>query len=119
MMMKFPLSTIRHSAAHILAQAVQKIYSDVKFAIGPAIDNGFYYDVDLGDHILSADELPKIENKMKELISNKVTFQRKNISKEEAIAYFTNKGDEYKLELLEDLKDGDITFYTQGNFTDL
>ncbi|MAU37033.1 MAG: threonine--tRNA ligase [Flavobacteriales bacterium] len=108
-----------HSSAHIMAEALEALYPGVKLGIGPAIDNGFYYDVDLGDHILSADELPKIENKMKELISNKVTFQRKNISKEEAIAYFTNKGDEYKLELLEDLKDGDITFYTQGNFTDL
>ena len=91
----------------------------VKLGIGPAIDNGFYYDIDLGDRVLSSDELPNIEKKMKELASQKMSFDRKEISKKEAIAYFTEKGDEYKLELLEGLEDGNITFYTQGNFTDL
>jgi threonyl-tRNA synthetase len=108
-----------HSSAHLMAEALETLYPGVKLGIGPAIDNGFYYDVDLGNHVLSSDELPKIEEKMKELISKKVIFQRKNISKKEAISYFTKKGDEYKLELLEGLEDGDITFYTQGNFTDL
>ena len=108
-----------HSSAHIMAEALEVIYPGVKLGIGPAIDNGFYYDVDLGGRILSSDELPKIEQKMKELASQKMTFNRKNISKEDAIAYFTEKGDEYKLELLETLEDGNITFYSQGNFTDL
>ena len=108
-----------HSSAHIMAEALEVIYPGVKLGIGPAIDNGFYYDVDLGDRILSSDELPKIEQKMKELASQKMTFNRKNISKEDAISYFKEKGDEYKLELLETLDDGNITFYSQGNFTDL
>jgi threonyl-tRNA synthetase len=108
-----------HSSAHIMAEALEVIYPGVKLGIGPAIDNGFYYDVDLGDRILSSDELPKIEQKMKELASQKMTFNRKNISKEDAISYFKQKGDEYKLELLETLDDGNITFYSQGNFTDL
>ena len=108
-----------HSSAHIMAEALEVLYPGVKLGIGPAIDNGFYYDIDLGDRILSSDELPKIEKKMKELASEKVSFERKDISKKDAITYFTKKGDEYKLELLEDLEDGNITFYTQGNFTDL
>ena len=108
-----------HSSAHIMAEALEELYPGVKFGIGPAIDNGFYYDIDLGDRVLSSDDLPKIEKKMKELASQKVSFERKDISKKDAITYFTKKGDEYKLELLEDLEDGNITFYTQGNFTDL
>ena len=108
-----------HSSAHILAEALEELYPGVKFGIGPAIDNGFYYDIDLGDRVLSSDDLPKIEKKMKDLASRKVLFKRKNITKKDAITYFTKKGDEYKLELLEDLEDGNITFYTQGNFTDL
>ncbi|MBT7895797.1 MAG: threonine--tRNA ligase [Flavobacteriales bacterium] len=108
-----------HSSAHIMAEALEVLYPGVKLGIGPAIDNGFYYDIDLGDRVLSSDELPKIEQKMKELASQKMTFNRKDISKEDAIAYFTEKGDEYKLELLEGLEDGSITFYSQGNFTDL
>ncbi len=108
-----------HSSAHIMAEALEALYPGVKLGIGPAIDNGFYYDIDLGDRVLSSDELPKIEQKMKELASQKMSFERKDISKKEAIAYFTKKGDEYKLELLEGLEDGSITFYTQGNFTDL
>ena len=111
--------TFWHSTAHIMAEALELLYPGVKLGIGPAIDNGFYYDVDLGEHILTSDELPKIEKIMKELAAKKMIFQRKNISKQEAIEYFTNKKDEYKLELLEELEDGEITFYTQGNFTDL
>ncbi len=108
-----------HSSAHIMAEALEELYAGVKFGIGPAIDNGFYYDIDLGDRVLSSDDLPKIEKKMKELASQKVSFERKDISKKDAITYFKKKGDEYKLELLEDLEDGNITFYTQGNFIDL
>ena len=102
-----------------MAEALEELYPGIKLGIGPAINNGFYYDVDLGDRVLSSDELPKIEKKMKELASKKMSFHRKNISKKEAIEYFTKKGDNYKLELLEDIEDGNITFYTQGNFTDL
>ena len=108
-----------HSSAHILAEALESIYPGVKLGIGPAIDNGFYYDVDLGDKIISSDDLPEIEKKMMKLVSLKMSFQRKIISKENAIDYFTKKGDEYKLELINDLVDGNITIYTQGNFTDL
>jgi threonyl-tRNA synthetase len=108
-----------HSSAHIMAEALEALYPGVKLGIGPAIDNGFYYDIDLGDRVLSSDELPKIEQKMKELASQKMSFERKDVTKEDAIAYFTKKGDEYKLELLEGLEDRNITFYTQGNFTDL
>ncbi|MEE2954115.1 MAG: threonine--tRNA ligase [Bacteroidota bacterium] len=112
-------ATFWHSSAHIMAEALEALYPGIKLGIGPAIDNGFYYDVDLGDHILSLDELPGIEKKMKELAAQKMIFERQDISKDEAITYFTNKEDQYKLELLEDLEDGNITFYTQGNFTDL
>jgi len=108
-----------HSSAHILAEALEALYPGVKLGIGPAIDNGFYYDVDLGNHILTFEELPKIEKKMKELASQKLSFERYYISKQDALNFFNKKGDEYKLELLEELKDGDITFYKQGNFTDL
>ena len=108
-----------HSSAHILAEALEALYPGVKLGIGPAIDNGFYYDVDLGDHVLTLEEFPKIEKKMKELASRKMSFERYYISKQDALNYFNKKGDEYKLELLDELKDGDITFYKQGNFTDL
>ena len=91
----------------------------MKFGIGPSIDNGFYYDVDLGDYQLSPEDLPKIEKEMLSLASQKNAYERKEISKQEALAYFEEKGDEYKVELLQDLQDGDITFYSQGNFTDL
>tara|TARA_B100000214_G_scaffold138374_1_gene98726 strand:- start:1310 stop:3241 length:1932 start_codon:yes stop_codon:yes gene_type:complete len=111
--------TFWHSSAHIMAEALEALYPDIKLGIGPAIENGFYYDVDLGDKILSSEELPKIEKKMKELASQKLTFNREDISKEQAIKYFRKKGDEYKLEILEELEDGNITFYSQGNFTDL
>ena len=95
------------------------MYPGVKFGIGPAIEKGFYYDVDLGDNVISSNDFANIEKKMKELAARNVTFDRKEVSKADAIAYFTEKKDEYKLELLEGLKDGEITFYTQGNFTDL
>ena len=103
-----------------MAEALEAIYPGVKLGIGPAIENGFYYDIDLGDNKnLIYDDLLKIENKMKEIVLKKDTFLRKNISKKEAINYFKKKNDEYKLELLKDLKDGEITFYENGNFIDL
>ncbi|HJW28449.1 MAG TPA: TGS domain-containing protein, partial [Saprospiraceae bacterium] len=108
-----------HSSAHLMAEALEALYPGIKFGIGPPIENGFYYDVDLGDRTLTPEELPAIEEKMMELARKKSDYVRKNVSKTEAIAYFTEKGDEYKIELLQDLKDGDITFYTQGNFVDL
>jgi len=108
-----------HSSAHIMAEALEAIYPGIKLGIGPAIENGFYYDIDLGDRVLSSDDFPKIEEKMKEIAYSKLSFKRREISKKDAIKYFKQKGDEYKLELLEDLEDGEITFYTQGNFTDL
>jgi threonyl-tRNA synthetase len=112
-------STLWHSSAHLLAEALEELYPGVKFGIGPPIDSGFYYDVDLGEHQLSDKDFDKIEKKMLELARNKNAYQRKEVSKADAITYFKQKGDEYKLELLEDLEDGTITFYTQGNFTDL
>ncbi|MFT7377966.1 MAG: threonyl-tRNA synthetase [Sphingobacteriales bacterium] len=108
-----------HSSAHVLAEALEELYPGVKLGIGPPIDNGFYYDVDLGEKVLTAEELPAIEKKMKELAKKKNRFLRREVSKAEAIEYFTKKGDEYKLELIEGLEDGSITFYEQGNFTDL
>ena len=108
-----------HSSAHLMAEALESLYPGVKFGIGPAIESGFYYDVDLGDRALTPDELPKIEAKMLELARLKSEYKRRNVSKSEALEYFTQKGDEYKLELIADLVDGDITFYQQGNFVDL
>ncbi|TNE72509.1 threonine--tRNA ligase [bacterium] len=111
--------TFWHSSAHILAEAVQSFFPDAKFAIGPPIENGFYYDIDFGDHKVSAEDLEKIENKMMDLVKQKLTFTRKEVSKADALSYFTEKGDPYKLELIDGLEDGQITFYTQGDFTDL
>jgi threonyl-tRNA synthetase len=111
--------TFWHSSSHLLAEALEALYPGVKLGIGPAIDNGFYYDVDFGDHSFSSDEFEKVENKMKELAKQASKYERKEVSKADAVAYFTEKGDEYKLELIDGLEDGDITFYTQGNFTDL
>ncbi len=109
-----------HSSAHLLAEALENLYPSIKFGIGPPIDNGFYYDVDLGGgKTLSLTDLEAIENKMLDLARQKNDYLRKEVSKAEAVAYFTDKGDEYKLELLNDLEDGTITFYEQGNFTDL
>ncbi len=112
-------STFWHSSAHLLAEALEALYPGVKFGIGPPIENGFYYDVDLGDRTLGEGDFAAIEGKMKELAGKKSAYERKEVSKADAIAYFTEKGDEYKLELLEGLNDGEITFYSQGNFTDL
>ncbi|MDQ1088855.1 MULTISPECIES: threonine--tRNA ligase [unclassified Siphonobacter] len=112
-------STFWHSSAHLLAEALEALYPGVKFGIGPAIETGFYYDVDLGDHKFSQEDFKKVEDKMLELARTKEVFTRTSISKADAIAYFEEKGDEYKLDLLKDLEDGKITFYNQGNFTDL
>ena len=112
-------STYWHSSAHLMAEALEALYPGTKFGIGPAIETGFYYDVDFGDREFSSDEFKKIEDKIIELAKTKEEYVRKPISKADAIAYFTEKGDEYKLDLLKDLPDGGITFYTQGNFTDL
>jgi len=108
-----------HSSAHLMAEAIEFLYPGVKLAIGPPIEKGFYYDIDLGDNQITDADLPKIEAKMKELAKQKNKFIRKDMPKAEAVAYFTEKNDEYKLELLEGLEDGTITFYTQGEFTDL
>ena len=112
-------STMWHSSAHLMAEAIEFYYPGVKLAIGPPVANGFYYDVDFLENTISEKDLEKIEQKMKELSKQKNKFVRQEISKAEAIAYFTEKEDPYKLELLENLEDGNITFYTQGEFTDL
>ncbi len=112
-------STMWHSSAHLMAEALEFYYPGIKLAIGPPVKNGFYYDVDFLEYSIKEEDLEKIENKMKELAKEKSAFIRQEISKTEAIAYFTEKQDPYKLELLEGLEDGNITFYTQGNFTDL
>lgn len=112
-------STMWHSSAHLMAEALEFYYPGIKLAIGPPVTNGFYYDVDLMDHSISEKDLEKIEEKMKELARQKNPFIRQEISKAEAIAYFQEKQDPYKLELLSELQDGTITFYTQGSFTDL
>lgn len=108
-----------HSSAHLFAEALEALYPGVKFGIGPPIENGFYYDVDLGDRPFGDEELVAVEKKMIELAKANSTFTRRDVSKNEAIEYFTKKGDEYKLELIEGLADGSITFYQQGNFVDL
>jgi threonyl-tRNA synthetase len=114
-------STFWHSSAHLMAEAIESIYPGVKFWVGPATENppGFYYDMDLGGRQISDEDLRKLEARMGELSKQNSAYQRKEISKTEAVEYFTNKGDEYKLDLLQNLKDGEITFYTQGQFTDL
>lgn len=112
-------NTFWHSSAHLLAEALEALYPGIKFGIGPAIETGFYYDVDFGDREFSSDDFKQIEDKMIELAKQKEVFERKAVSKADALAYFEDKGDEYKLDLIKDLEDGKITFYTQGNFTDL
>lgn len=112
-------STMWHSSAHLMAEALEAMFPGIKLGIGPPIENGFYYDVDNGDTPITDADLPKLEAKMLELAREKNEYIRKEISKADAINYFKDKDDEYKLELLEDLEDGNITFYTQGNFTDL
>ena len=112
-------STFWHSSAHLLAEALEALYPGVKLGIGPSIETGFYYDVDFGDRDFTAEDLAKVESKMTELARLKSTYNRKEISKQDAVDYFTKKGDEYKLELIDGLEDGSISFYEQGNFTDL
>ena len=108
-----------HSSAHLMAEALEALYPGVKFGVGPAVETGFYYDVDLGGRQISEADLKTIEDKMLELAKTKETFERKEVSKADAMAYFKAKGDQYKCELIEGLEDGTITFYTNGNFTDL
>lgn len=108
-----------HSSAHLFAEALEALYPGVKFGIGPPIENGFYYDVDLGDRPFGDEELAAVEKKMVELAKANNAFVRSDVSKKEALEYFTKKGDEYKLELIDGLADGSITFYQQGNFVDL
>lgn len=112
-------STFWHSTAHLMAEAVESLYPGVKFWVGPPLENGFYYDMDLGDRHISEEDLHSLETKMNELARLSHNYIRKEMPKAEAIEYFRAKGDEYKLDLLQGLKDGEITFYTQGNFTDL
>lgn len=108
-----------HSSAHLLAEALEALYPGVKFGIGPAIESGFYYDVDLGNQTITESDLAQIELKMKELANLKSIYIRENVSKSEALDFFSQKGDQYKVELINELEDGKITFYKQGNFTDL
>ena len=108
-----------HSSAHLMAEALEALYPGVKFGVGPAVETGFYYDVDLGGRQISDSDLKAIEDKMKELAKSKETFECRKVSKAEALDYFTRKGDQYKCELINELEDGTITFYTNGNFTDL
>ncbi|MCU4163751.1 threonine--tRNA ligase [Carboxylicivirga caseinilyticus] len=109
-----------HSSAHLMAEAIEALYPGTKFGIGPTIENGFYYDIDTGDDVVIKDaDLPKIEKKFKELASQKLDYVRSEVSKADALDYFTQKDDKYKLELISELEDGTISFYKQGNFTDL
>jgi threonyl-tRNA synthetase len=112
-------STFWHSSAHLMAEAVESLFPGVKFWVGPPVENGFYYDMDLGDRKISEEDLQALEKKMNELAKANSPYVRKEISKADAIDYFSKKGDEYKLDLLQGLDDGKITFYTQGGFTDL
>ncbi len=112
-------STFWHSSAHLMAEAVEDTFPGVKFWVGPPIEKGFYYDIDLGDNVITETDLVKLEKKMGELSKQNNSFIRKEISKADATKYFEEKGDEYKLDLLSNLEDGNITFYTQGKFTDL
>jgi threonyl-tRNA synthetase len=112
-------STFWHSSAHLMAEAVESMFPGVKFWVGPAVEKGFYYDMDLGDRAISEEDLRTLEGKMNELAKAGNQYVRKEIPKAEAVAYFAEKGDEYKLDLLQGLADGEITFYTQGQFTDL
>ncbi|MGZ5248515.1 MAG: threonine--tRNA ligase, partial [Flavitalea sp.] len=112
-------STFWHSSAHLMAEAVESMYPGVKFWVGPSLDKGFYYDMDLGGKQINEEDLRTLEVKMNELARLNSSYQRKEISKKEAVNYFFEKGDEYKLDLLQNLIDGEITFYSQGNFTDL
>ncbi|MCD4772777.1 MAG: threonine--tRNA ligase [Bacteroidales bacterium] len=112
-------ATMWHSSAHLMAEAIEILYPGVKFGIGPNIENGFYYDIDFGEQTISENDFKKIEDKILELARQKQIFTRKEVSKAEAIEYFTKKGNEYKLELINDLEDGEISLYESGNFVDL
>jgi threonyl-tRNA synthetase len=112
-------ATFWHSSAHLMAEALEAVFPGVKLGIGPAIEKGFYYDIDLGDRQITEEDLRKLEVKMAELAKQNNAYFRKEVPKADAVKYFTDKGDEYKLELIEGLNDGEITFYTQGGFTDL
>ena len=112
-------STFWHSSAHLMAEAVESMFPGVKFWVGPPLDKGFYYDMDLGGKQITEEDLRKLETKMTELSKKNSAYVRKEMAKGDAVKYFTEKGDEYKLDLLSNLNDGEITFYTQGNFTDL
>lgn len=111
--------TFWHSSAHLLAEAVQELYPDAKFGIGPPIENGFYYDIDFGEKNFGQDQIEKVENKMIELARKKSEFTKRKVSKQEALDFYRKKDNEYKIDLIEDLDDGNITFYQQGNFVDL
>ena len=112
-------ATVWHSSAHLMAEAIEQLYTGVKFGIGPSIENGFYYDVDFGTNVITEEDLAKIEKRMMELASQKQAFERVDVSKAEALQHFTEKGDEYKQELISELEDGTITYYKTGTFTDL
>lgn len=112
-------ATMWHSSAHLMAAAIESLYKGVKFGIGPAIENGFYYDIDPGDITLTEEDLVKIENKMMELAKEKQAFERVDVCKADALKHFQDKGDEYKVELISELEDGTITYYKNGAFTDL
>lgn len=112
-------ATMWHSSAHLMAEALESLYPGTKFGIGPAIENGFYYDIDLGGRAISEEDLQKIGDKMAELAKQNNAYERREVSKADALKYFTDKEDQYKLELINDLQDGSITFYSQGKFTDL
>ena len=112
-------STFWHSSAHLMAEAIESMFQGVKFWVGPPLETGFYYDVDLGDNSIGEEDLRRLEVKMAELAKQSNPFLRKEISKADAVQMFTDKGDEYKLDLLSNLQDGGITLYSQGKFTDL
>ncbi len=112
------IEILRHSSAHIMAQAVSHLFPNAKFAVGPAIENGFYYDMDVG-RTLTEDDLKAVEKEMKKIVGANYKFERKELSKQEAIDYFKNKGDEYKVEIINDIEEDPVSFYTQGDFTDL
>src|SRR5210317_451929 len=112
-------ATMWHSSAHLMAEAVEQLYPGVKFGIGPDIENGFYYDIDFQDYKISEEDLKKIEDRMLTLAREKQVFNRRELAKEDALDYFTKKNDPYKIELISDLNDGEISFYESGTFTDL
>ncbi|MBW6497871.1 MAG: threonine--tRNA ligase [Bacteroidales bacterium] len=112
-------STMWHSSAHLMASAIEALYPGTKFGIGPDVENGFYYDIDLGEHALSSNDFEKIEKKMLEMAREKQQFIRKEVAKKDALNFYTEKGDEYKVDLITDLEDGTISFYESGHFTDL